>query len=124
MMIPSLDMVITRTHMLHDVGTLDLQPDLRLLGGDAGQGYHELFRRLMASVTDQEIHDPGPWNEPLDYTVYPELLVNQPLLVLGMLGIGPEAPTDCTVLGCDGLLAITGPMELIHDLTGAYRTGV
>lgn len=100
--IPSLDMVITRTHQWHDLGSPDTQPDFSAAGGDSGEGYHELFRRLMAAVTDQRIPDPGPYREPLDHRADPALFVNEPLIALGAAGLGREAPAGCTAAGCDG----------------------
>ena len=136
--IPSLDMVVTRTHQYYDWGSPDLQPDMRSIGGEWGEGYHELFRLLMAAVTDRQMPDPGPWNQPLDHGFDSTLYLSNPLFALGAAGVGPNAPAGCSPTGCTGagndgskrnledLVATSVPSaaphpEAIADLVGMLR---
>ena len=59
-------------------------PDAQLDGqsqiaqGELNKPYHELFRILMSGVTDQQIADPGPWDQPNDNGFNPNLFFGDP----------------------------------------------
>jgi hypothetical protein len=45
---------------------------------ELNKGYHEFFRILMASVADQKVGDPGPWDVPDDNNFDPDLFIGDP----------------------------------------------
>jgi len=46
--------------------------------GELNKPYHEFFRILMSSVTDQHVDDPGPWDQPDDNAFDPDLFIGNP----------------------------------------------
>ncbi|MGQ0631004.1 MAG: serine hydrolase domain-containing protein [Sporichthyaceae bacterium] len=110
--IPSLDMVITRSGEQEG----DLVPGLErgdlhgfFPGNAGGPGDHEFFRLLMAAVTDmpasvrRSIANSGEYDREVDgdYSLTPAF--EPPDAFAGSyLGIGPRAPVGCTVIACEG----------------------
>lgn len=108
--IPSLDMVITRSG--------ELPPDTvsRLLNLDAdavtagtpGEAYHNFFRYLMSAVADMppgaDVADPdGAFSGNPELNVDPDAFIYPLDSAAGTyLGIGPSAPVGCTAFGCVG----------------------
>ncbi|MGQ0624940.1 MAG: serine hydrolase domain-containing protein [Sporichthyaceae bacterium] len=110
--IPSLDMVITRSgeQELDNVAGLE-RGDLHgfFPGNAGGPGDHEFFRLLMDAVLDMpeqvraSIANSGEYDRPTngDYDLGPAF--EPPGAFAGSyLGVGPQAPVGCTALGCAG----------------------
>lgn len=99
--IPSLDMVIVR---LGEPGELDADTRNSVWQSQTGVIDHELLRRIMQSVTDVHVPDPGPYK--IGAPIVPPTddgLVGDAAQygdVLAGLGIPPWAPQGCTPLGC------------------------
>lgn len=108
--IPSLDMVITRSgEQEFDTVPSAMRGDTDgMVGGRAGKaGTHEFFRLLMAAVTDMPaavratIANSGPYDRPskvgadLSTFLYP---LDAPAGTY--LSVGPGAPQGCNPLGC------------------------
>ncbi|MDZ4299181.1 MAG: serine hydrolase [Moraxellaceae bacterium] len=114
--LPGLDMVVTRTHNLADLGGPDLTPDFYAIGADFGEGYYEILRKLMLAVNDYNYQDPGPWSEPADYAFDLGQFVNNVGVSWASLGLGPLAPGGCNLIGCDGGLSYQGTLQTIKDI--------
>lgn len=108
--IPSLDMVVTRSGELPP----DTVADLLHLDGDAvvagnpKAAYFRFFRLLMSSVEQMpagvRIAQPtGPYQGVPELNVDPDGFLNPVDAAPGSyLAIGPSAPEGCTLLGCSG----------------------
>ncbi|MFT4921653.1 MAG: CubicO group peptidase (beta-lactamase class C family) [Haloarculaceae archaeon] len=114
--IPSLDMVVIRTGF---PGNYQLDPQ-ELITAHPGRWMHEFFRILMRAVEDVDVPDPGPYrNETdleFDYNYFVDADENA-----AALGLGPEAPEGCTVLGCESPVASEGYVQFGRD---AARTAL
>ncbi len=111
--IPSLDMVITRTG--------DIEPDVvqnvpndggtgAAIGDFAAQGYFTFFHKLMASINDltsikaASIRNTSGVFDGAAPTVQIDLATFDPTEAVpaSYLAVGPHSPQDCTVAGCVG----------------------
>lgn len=124
--IPSLRMVVTRTQTPESDTTVSTGPSgerpdriAEFMGSDFGVGEHELFRLLMAAVTDVQMPDPGPFDDPSDLNGDPGRFLRDPAPVAGGLGVGPNATPGCDPLGCDGAPAIEGTVATVQDAVDA-----
>lgn len=132
--IPSLDMVITRSGELPPdtlEGLTHLDPDAPIAGTLKG-GYFKFFRILMDSVNsmpaDVDIAQPTgnyKWTPTVDFDadsfIYP---IDAPLG--SYLGIGKEAPVGCTILACkdepnDGLKWVLDVPRVVPGIFGLDR---
>lgn len=109
--IPSLDMVVVRTGFPGNY-ELNLQT---VTSAHPGRWMHEFFRILMRGVKDQTIADPGPYDgyntpAPLDLRYFVD-----PLSITGSLGLGPQAPEGCNLLGCEGGISYEGLLRTVED---------
>ncbi len=111
--IPSLDLVVTRTAEAQEPDLLPSVPRADVEGIVPGRvasaGIHEFFRLLMAAVTDMPdevratIANPGPYDHgqeagvDVTHFVYP---LDAP--AGSYLSVGPGAPEGCNPLGCEG----------------------
>lgn len=109
--IPSLDMVVVRTGYPGNY-TLELQETLT---AHSGKWMHEFFRILMRGVRDQAIADPGPYVGN-DFVALDLQYFADPATVLGSLALGPQAPEDCNLLGCDGGISYAGLLQAVPDI--------
>lgn len=100
--IPSLDMVVTRT------------------GTHTRSWQYEFFRILMQAVRDRDIEDPGP-AEGGSGDEYDREYYFDTEETMAALGFGPHAPEDCNAAGCDGEVAYEGTVQGGED---AARTGI
>lgn len=128
--IPSLRMVVTRTQTPESDTTASTGPSwerpdrpAEFAGSDFGVGEHELFRLLMAAVTDVRVHDPGPFDDPADLSGDPQRFVRDPAVVAGGLGLGPRATPGCDPVGCDGTVARDGTVQSGQDAVAALLGG-
>lgn len=110
--IPSLDMVVTRTGEIE----LDLLPSIlrgdvegTVPGRPGAAGTHEFFRLLMAAVTDipadvqATIANSGPYDRPPQIGFDPEHFIHPLDAAAGTyFSVGPGAAQGCNPLGCEG----------------------
>jgi CubicO group peptidase (beta-lactamase class C family) len=107
--IPSLDMIITRSGERPADSSSNLQrldPDF-LIAGTQKAGYFEFFKELMAGVTDmpsaasiknsESYQGDTNLNADPDTYMYPEAAFPG-----SYFAVGPEAPQGCTFVGCEG----------------------
>jgi hypothetical protein len=100
--IPSLNLTVTWTGALGDT-TTNL-PGVLSASGGASDLYDNFFRLLMRGVTDQHIHDPGPYKTPpQDFDIDPVNFIS-PAVLLTDLVTNPS----CNVLLCDGTFPSKG----------------
>ncbi|HUR74258.1 MAG TPA: serine hydrolase [Sporichthya sp.] len=107
--IPSLDMIITRSGERPADSSSNLQrldPDLVTAGAQKA-GYFEFFKELMAGVKDMpraaSIKSSGTYTGDTELNADPDTYMNPATAGPGSyLAVGPEAPQGCTFLGCEG----------------------
>lgn len=101
--IPSRGMVIVR---LGDRGSREADTRTSVWTGRGGELDNELIRRVLLAVKDVPYDDPGPYGgselylPPTDAGVIGD--AQDVPHVLAGVGAGPEAPTGCSPIGCDG----------------------
>jgi CubicO group peptidase (beta-lactamase class C family) len=117
--LPSLDMVITRSgNVTPDEATLS-DPGVWFTAGEQKEAYYTFFKLMMESVKDRQMppppvfngqpsadFDPGDWDNPND--------------LLGALQLGPQQPQGCTEAGCDQQFAYKGTVDWTGEIP---RTG-
>lgn len=132
--IPSLDMVITRSgEQPPDTqsGLTRLDGDAPIAGNPGKIGYFTFFKMVMDSVEDMPADvratlsdDPGNHVDP-EFSVDPDTFLYPVDTAPGTyLALGPQAPEGCTVAGCeqepnDGLKWITDVPRTVPGVVGA-----
>lgn len=113
--IPSLDMIVTRTGNMNPdmIGTSD--PGNAVIAGVQKETYYEGFRLLLAAVQDVDMPAPPPYSTQPTLDLDPMSFVN-PTDNLAAAGTGPAAPEGCTAVGCDGRPVAEGKVEMGRDV--------
>ena len=111
-MIPSLNMTVTWTGLLGDMGP-NLSVILSALPGDL---YYNFFRILMRGVQDKKIPDPGPYKSPpVSLDINPVNYLSPAVLLHDVL-----ASPECNILVCNGGVPTKGLLDNLEAILG-YR---
>lgn len=94
--VPSLGLMVSWNGFLGDVSP---DPATDLSASPISELYHTFFRKLVAAFRSPRLPDPGPYLPAMNLNLDPMQFAD-PNITLGALGIGPDAPGDCTVLSC------------------------
>ncbi|TVT23412.1 serine hydrolase [Amycolatopsis rhizosphaerae] len=119
--LPSVGMVVTRSSgsLLWPPSRTDVSDPLTaVLPGQPGRVEYEFFKLLMEAVRSPRQPQARPYVPPKPGAVDPTLIIN-PADNLALADLGPTAPKGCTILGCDGKLAVTGTVRSVMDIPRA-----
>lgn len=112
--IPSLDMVVTRSGNLSPEQFVQSDPGNILFHGEQKEAYYTFFKLLMEAVTDKDLPEPPPFDPSPSLDFDPALWVS-PEDNLALAQLGPRAPANCTVVGCGGDVAYKGSLQFVLD---------
>jgi len=120
--IPSLNMVVTRTGNANPDLLTTSDPGNSAIAGAQKEGYYEFFKLLMEAVTDKDMPKPPPYKADWTLDVDPSAFIN-PEDNLAVAGLGPAAADGCTIAGCDGKVEAEGTLQFISDLVKSFAAG-
>lgn len=94
--VPSLDLLVTWNGFLGDVSP---DPTTVISASLNSELYHTFLRKLAAAFEVPDLPDPGPYEPTFNLDFEPDQVIDSDVL-LGALGLGPDAPEDCNVIDC------------------------
>ena len=120
--IPSLNMVVTRTGNVNPDAIQTSDPGNSAIAGAQKEGYYTFFKLLMEAVTDKDLPEPPPYSTDWSLDLDPSAFIN-PEDNLATAGVGPAAPEGCPIVGCDGNVEHAGTVDFAGDLVGSTVAG-
>ncbi|MBO2449719.1 serine hydrolase [Actinomadura barringtoniae] len=114
-LIPSLGIQVTWTGVLGDAS---LDPQTLISASPSSELYYNFMRLLGRAITTPHVPDPGPYRQTFNLDVRPDEFAD-PAILLGTLGIGPDAPRDCNILFCHGTVPLHGTAQNVEAILRA-----